>query len=502
MFHMKLDMLMKLTGTKNSTLAMQTSLDASHISRLRRGERRLVRDADYVRAMASCFSRQLGEDYRRRVVAEAMQMPVELLEEQEDLAGVIHAWLIDDKDVGLESIGHFLDGFSADMGCQQLDFDGAVDISGKLPTKEMECYYGKQGKRDAVLALLTQLLQIEMPTTLLLYSDEDMDWLTEDHQFMQQWAYLLKQVISRGNKIRIIHTVTRNLDDMLQGLSKWMPLYMTGAIQPYYYPRKRDGLFKRTLFIAAGKVAMTASSIGDTLDHSLNILIRDSKAVAALEAEFNGYLNLCKPLMRIIGESQRQERLHLWKGFSEAQADQVMITSRLPIYTMPEDLRMRMAERSGTTYRNMHAYQAGASRRFEQNLSQNRTWEMIRLPDVTSIRRGLAPSDLSKADGGMVCYQSAEFVEHLDNIIHLLQEYDNYNIITEKKRHPEEYNLFIKEQYGAIIERITNPQVLFQISESNMIAAFWDYFELVAIPAAKEKYETIEELKGLITELQ
>jgi hypothetical protein len=35
-----------------------------------------------------------------------------------------------------------------------------------------------------------------------------------------------------------------------------------------------------------------------------------------------------------------------------------------------------------------------------------------------------------------------------------------------------------------------------------MIAAFWDYFRLVALPAAKEKTETIEELKALITELQ
>jgi hypothetical protein len=502
MFYKKLDMLMKITGTKNSALAMQTSLDASHISRLRRGERRLVQDADYVKAMASYFSRQLGEDYRRRLVAEAMQKPMELLVDQEALAGVIHTWLIDDKDGGQESIIRFLDGFSANIGSQQMELDCAADVSDTLPKEEMECHYGKQGKRDAVMGFLTQLLQSEKPTTLLLYSDEDMDWLSEDYQFAREWACLLKQVIAQGNMIKIIHTVSRNLDDMLEGLSKWMPLYMTGAIQPYYYPRKRDGIFKRTLFIAEGRVAMTTSSVGDSLDHSLNILLRNPKAVAALEAEFYGYLDLCKPLMRIIGESQKQERQQLWNEFAEVQADQVMITSRMPVYSMSEGLQKRMAEHSGIIYDNMHAYQVDAPRRFEQNLSQNRVWEMVRLPDVTSIRRGQAPSDLSKGDGEMVCYHPHEFVEHLDNMIRLLQEYDNYNIIIEKKQYAEDYNLIIKEHFGAIIERTANPQVLFQVSESNMIAAFWDYFRLVALPAAKEKTETIEELKALITELQ
>jgi hypothetical protein len=247
---------------------------------------------------------------------------------------------------------------------------------------------------------------------------------------------------------------------------------------------------------------MTTSSVGDSLDHSLNILLRNPKAVAALEAEFYGYLDLCKPLMRIIGESQKQERQQLWNEFAEVQADQVMITSRMPVYSMSEGLQKRMAEHSGIIYDNMHAYQVDAPRRFEQNLSQNRVWEMVRLPDVTSIRRGQAPSDLSKGDGEMVCYHPHEFVEHLDNMIRLLQEYDNYNIIIEKKQYAEDYNLIIKEHFGAIIERTANPQVLFQVSESNMIAAFWDYFRLVALPAAKEKTETIEELKALITELQ
>lgn len=34
---------------------------------------------------------------------------------------------------------------------------------------------------------------------------------------------------------------------------------MTGAIEPFYYPQKREGLFNRTMFISTGKAALTAS---------------------------------------------------------------------------------------------------------------------------------------------------------------------------------------------------------------------------------------------------
>ena len=42
-FSEKLDYLMKVTNTTNSALASSTSLDASYISRLRRGVRNLLR---------------------------------------------------------------------------------------------------------------------------------------------------------------------------------------------------------------------------------------------------------------------------------------------------------------------------------------------------------------------------------------------------------------------------------------------------------------------------
>ena len=55
------------------------------------------------------------------------------------------------------------------------------------------------------------ILQEKEPQTLLLFSDENMAWLYEDAAFADRWAELFTHVILKGNRVRIIHTVTRNM---------------------------------------------------------------------------------------------------------------------------------------------------------------------------------------------------------------------------------------------------------------------------------------------------
>lgn len=87
------------------------------------------------------------------------------------------------------------------------------------------------------------ILQENTPQTLLLFSDEDMSWLYEDAAFAARWAELFKEIIERGNRVKIIHTITRDINDMFEAIVKWIPIYMTGAVEPYFYPKLRDGLF-------------------------------------------------------------------------------------------------------------------------------------------------------------------------------------------------------------------------------------------------------------------
>ena len=114
---------------------------------------------------------------------------------------------------------------------------------------------------------------------------------------------------------------SRNANEMWKAVQKWLPLYMTGAISPYYYPRLRDGIWHRTIFVARGHSAMVSSSVQGQTGERLNLLLRDKSAVDALKHEFNAYLALCRPLMEIAYPKNLSEVTPLYRAFLDAPGD-------------------------------------------------------------------------------------------------------------------------------------------------------------------------------------
>ncbi len=298
LFYEKLDFLMKLTNTTNSALSLYIKLDASYISRLRRGERHAPKNPDYMKAMAAYFAKTCKLDYQRKSLAEALKLPITAAS-YDELAGEIANWLTDKSLNDTMVVGDFLTGFanfSAGQAPCKYQTDAAAD---DYPQTDISVYYGVEGKRRGALHFLAAVAAQDKPRTLLLFSDEPTDWMTADKAYVAQWASYMKQVLVKGNRITIIHTVSRDLDEMLSAISQWMPLYMTGLIAPYFYPKKRDGIFRRTLFIAPGVAAMVSNSIGNSVEGTANFLFRNDDVIKTFAEEFLQYLRQCKPLMQI-----------------------------------------------------------------------------------------------------------------------------------------------------------------------------------------------------------
>lgn len=180
------------------------------------------------------------------------------------------------------------------------------------------------------------ILQEEKPQTLLLFSDEDMAWLYEDAAFSARWAELSTKVIQKGNRVKIIHTVSRNMNEMLEAVTTWIPIYMTGMIEPYCYPRLRDGVFQRTLFIAPNTAAVISSSVQQDTDGMLNLFLTDRAALDALTAEYEHYFALCRPLMRIFTERDAETFHRTSESLAAAEGDAYLCCIMPPLFAMPE----------------------------------------------------------------------------------------------------------------------------------------------------------------------
>lgn len=83
---------------------------------------------------------------------------------------------------------------------------------------------------------------------LWLYSDEPMGWLTDDPQFKANWAFLMLSCLKARVKIRILHNINRGVEEMVAAIRSWLPLYMSGLIEPYACRKPKDPRFFRTMF--------------------------------------------------------------------------------------------------------------------------------------------------------------------------------------------------------------------------------------------------------------
>ena len=182
-------------------------------------------------------------------------------------------------------------------------------------------YYGVQGKRDCVTRFLTDLTEHKKISTLLLYSDEAMDWILGDPVFTRTWSLMMIRYLSMGGKIKIIHSLGRNSDEMYEAVNKWMPIYMSGRVEAFYYPKLRDGVFHRTMFIAEGYCAIVSQSVSGQKEDELNSLIQDKKAVETISSEFYTYLSMCKKLMKIVTTNDKAQIAEIVQAFCSTEGN-------------------------------------------------------------------------------------------------------------------------------------------------------------------------------------
>lgn len=501
-FAEKLDLIMNITKTNNSTLARCSALDASHISRLRRGQRQLPPRENYVEAMAEFFAKRCMTDNNRELLKHVLGLE-ELPRDQSRIAGLIQCWLTQENGSSKKVAAFFGHMAQMDFKSEPPRPINAAELS-LLPAGGITVYYGAEGKREAVIAFLSQIISETQPQTLYLCSDEDTGWQFGDKEFIKKWAHLMTEVIRRGNRIKIIHTVSRDLDDMLTAIREWMPLHITGAIDSFYYPRKRDGVFRRTLFIAPLSAALISTSVGSMSDKAANFLIRDRAAIAAVKEEFDNYLAFCRPLMHIYTAANKDGYADTLAEFEKEAADIMISTDSLSILTMPESVAEQAVLRSASlsAAKSLLVFESRV-RHFRKQLESNRYTEIIRLPDMNSIINGRVRLDFPDFPCNRdLFYTVEEYTRHLENLVYLLRQYDNFNICISRENKAVGYLTYVKEEVGVMVAKTTAPKVILALNESNLTAAFWDYLNTSINNALTGKAQTISRLVAVINKLK
>ncbi len=490
-FSEKFDFLLKLTGTSNSVLARHMQFDPSYISRLRRGSRTLARDSEYLPSICAFLLHRTGGQDKRRLLCQAIGADARADD------GVIERqmirWLYNDQSAS--PVGALLHDFSSLPPSPKRQ-------SGQPAQNDALAFYGDEGRRQATIALFNLALQQPVPVTLLLYSDEDSEWMNGSPSFSYEWTALLWQIILRGGKVKVIHKISHDIDEMFDVIRRWLPLYISGAIEPYYYPRLRDGIYKRTLSVIPDVAAAFSTSIGQQASVSTTFMTRDRQAVDSFTNEFSSYVALCRPLIEFYSLAS-SAFIDTFQEYVDRGAESILFSASLSLSTVPQRVIRRLIKDApptvGASLQQLHT---GWSSRVTTNPSGQPLFHILHLAKPEDVIAGRVPiSCAGMLQGSPAYYTPEEYCAHLEYILHRMQTAPWFHVALADTP-PEGFSLHVFEDQEVYIFKEEPPYIIFRIRESNTVAAFGDYLQRILDGLAQEPARVAERISDCIKKVR
>ncbi len=502
---------MDALAISNSRLAMALSVDTSLVSRWRNGSRTPGKKSNHIVSIARYLCSVAKMEYQRAALCETMGLRHQDHQpEGSALVREVTQWL-SHKD-GTGAVDNFLSElalFRVNTAPQHSDFAlPIIPVSEKPDLIPVQVLFGVHGKREACINFLLRIIAHPAPCKMLLYSDEEMDWIFEDRAFYQRFSGLMVMAIKKGCEITIIHTLNRDIVEMLSSIEMWIPLYMTGCIAPYYYPKYFKSIFTRTMFIASGVTAMTCETINVNSDGGANLLTADPKMLKELEERFNSFLSVCRPLMRIITPRNLLQSLETLDEFNAQPGNTVYRSRRLSPGTMPPELYHQIATRANLATEQIEQLiqmQKSHSERFLSGLERHTHTEYICLPNVEQIVSGQIPAPYFGLMGVPESYYNAlEYAQHLRHIVKLIETKMGYSLyLIADCEHG--ITLQAKEDVGALVIKSKMQNAIFAFNQPQMSAAFYAHIEEERETIARGQWSrryVVETLCALIDELK
>lgn len=281
---------------------------------------------------------------------------------------------------------------------------------------------------------------------------------------------------------------------MIDTVHKWLPLYMTGAISPYFCPKLRDGIFHHTLFVAEEETGIVSSSVIENPTNSLSIMITKPDAVKALKLEFDDLLKLCRPLLYVFHMNDQESYHTISQSFLERNNNTTVMTPLFSPYTMPKSIKEK------ETFDNIF-YECRFCDHFEHTMSSGCTLTEISYLPPLDIKNGISNVPLKISQNGKIEYYTKDqLLLHLTNTLHILQTNENYHLILTNNYY-NDFLITCKDEVGVFIHHLSSSPIAFMINEPRVTSTFVEYF-FFNIVKFEDKQQTINELIDYINELK
>ena len=164
-------------------------------------------------------------------------------------------------------------------------------------------YTGLRQMMDSELDFMKAAVLSRSMEPVFMYSDMPMTEMAKDAEFPKKWMFGMAMLLKKGLKLQIVHNIDRSLPEMMLGLESFIPMYMTGQIEPYYFKTPQGSVFLHFLRVS-GTAALSGEAVAGHHAEGRYYLTNNRAEVAYYRRRADALLENARPLMDIYREDK------------------------------------------------------------------------------------------------------------------------------------------------------------------------------------------------------
>lgn len=419
-FSEKLGWSLDILGHSNAVVAKLLNIDPSYVSRMRCGMRIPKPNSELMSLVCDKLGRRLWdqglvEKTVRRMEPEGASLQTPYT--QEGFLAAYRSWMSSNEH-GLDMAATVEIVGSIQKCSEMLRLrDGTLPdvpklLSGIAGKASRRTYFGRQGLSEAVLRLFYGA-HTKPVGRLDIYSDQGISWTSVDHEVGVALQGIVAGCLLAGVSIRVVHFLSRDDDELIEGLKLWIPLYFLGEVESRYLTKDPGQAFCHTLMSHRGHAAVAGTCLRGSEDSGSYRYITAKSELVQHDALFDQLVETSRPFVSSAIEHDQVKRIAQRSGES-----MILSLSSLPAETLAADDLAAMLARTAADQGEIDSAlvrHRRARQRLERLLADNDVALLLHA-DGKSNPRIIADDRLFGAVAGLA-YRNGEWEEHLRDTI-------------------------------------------------------------------------------------
>lgn len=445
-----------------NNLSKFLNYDASYLSRIR-NKTRIPSDKDiFINSFIDYTLKRYNNDILKELIKNDINYDN------------IKNWLLTNKIKEDNDMNYFLnelDEFNLNDFIKNINFDSLQLPNVPFYRAKTKRYYGIEGMKYAELDFLKATALSKSKEDIFMCSDMPLDNVEKDIEFKKRGMYILAVTLQKGLRLNIIHNLERPFDEIMNALKNWLPLYMTGQVNSYYFKNLKNTVYHHINY-TSGSVILTGECINNNIDKCKYYVSTNNKDLEYYKEKRDMLLKEATSLMDIYKEEDIDNFNTFILKDKDIKCDRKRLYSTLPIFTIEDKLLLKILKRNKINKDNIDKIM-----KYKKEEEIN-TLKILKTNKINDIIYKLNKNDFKKdiylSLENIFCnlkikYNYEEYLAHYDNT--LSYKNNNYIISINKHKTFNNLNIFILKDNYAHLAKNGNQIIHFVVKEPKLMNA-------------------------------